>query len=325
MTNDSAISAADSSIPQVNIASGLSDSGIYAETASRQPYVRLFARYENISPDNITAMVSGKEFVNFPTSDLAFDSLIRISDVIPHDVHAASLNTLIAIRPATSLATGMVFVAWMAPTWEVTSYVLDAFWVEQLLNSTGLVGDSRVQAPNIAKMLHYPVSWHNARDFIIVEGEFAKAVVDEYLHLFDFDTDSSAVTGPQTLASVFALALSDVCQIGIRPYGLQDGIKRVQDKTLLPAYIASKELHRRYRDILSFTKYRFLDPSKMYTLEFHRSRTGYGYSSADTTVILSLTVIGLYLLLMLAYIVFTLVTGETGTSWDSTGSCFCSA
>ena len=87
----------------------------------------------------------------------------------------------------------------------------------------------------------------------------------------------------------------------------------------LPALVAHA-LSDRGPHTLSTIRFSLYDCSYCFKTTVRKYRTGYGYASWDSTVILSLVVLLLYCLVTFSYIVFTLVSGTCSTAWDSTSA-----
>ncbi|KAL9106237.1 MAG: hypothetical protein Q9227_008705 [Pyrenula ochraceoflavens] len=64
------------------------------------------------------------------------------------------------------------------------------------------------------------------------------------------------------------------------------------------------------------------DPASLAQFHVKQYVTGYGYNTSIVPVQLSLFVLGLYSLVVLAYLVYSLATGRSGNSWDSIGDLF---
>jgi hypothetical protein len=83
------------------------------------------------------------------------------------------------------------------------------------------------------------------------------------------------------------------------------------------AYIKNMHMQSKHSYIETLTSTAWSDPRQLSQQIIYAMRRGYGYSYADVTVQLSLAVVGLYCLITVFYLAYTLLTGLAGSSWDS--------
>lgn len=83
------------------------------------------------------------------------------------------------------------------------------------------------------------------------------------------------------------------------------------------SWINTNGLLSRFRSIEIFGLNNWTDPSTLVQMDLQTYRSEYGYDSASIPVRFALVVFGLYVIVTASYVIYTLVNGETGTSWDS--------
>lgn len=83
------------------------------------------------------------------------------------------------------------------------------------------------------------------------------------------------------------------------------------------AWINNNKLLSRFHSIEIFGLNNWTDPSTLVRMDLQIYRSEYGYDSKSVPVRFALVVFGLYVMVTASYIIYTLVTGETGTSWNS--------
>lgn len=100
----------------------------------------------------------------------------------------------------------------------------------------------------------------------------------------------------------------------------KDGRYSINDQqfdTLLD-YVETNKLVSKYDTVEVWIKEEnWTDPATFARSEIRDYDIGYGYDTSTITVRLSLAVMAVYLVATVAYLLYTLVTGEVATSWDS--------
>ncbi|KAL9622187.1 MAG: hypothetical protein Q9160_003370 [Pyrenula sp. 1 TL-2023] len=90
-----------------------------------------------------------------------------------------------------------------------------------------------------------------------------------------------------------------------------------QQNTSITKYVEESGLGKQYDSVLFSTETDWSDPNDLTQLVILGYTHGYGYSSSDVIIQLSLIVILLYCLIATVYLLYTFVTGYTASSWDS--------
>lgn len=90
-----------------------------------------------------------------------------------------------------------------------------------------------------------------------------------------------------------------------------------QQQESFARYVNEKTLGKRCNQFSLSTTTNWTDPSKLTQIPVQQYRYGYGYDSSSVPVQLSLAVLLLYCIIALLYIIFTLFTGRTASSWDT--------
>lgn len=84
-------------------------------------------------------------------------------------------------------------------------------------------------------------------------------------------------------------------------------------------YLVKKTFWKDYEDITIYAPDNWTDMGSLTQVPIETLRSGYGYDSSRTPVRLSMAIIGAYSLLVLVFLIYTVVSGQSATSWDSTG------
>lgn len=82
-------------------------------------------------------------------------------------------------------------------------------------------------------------------------------------------------------------------------------------------YINDTGIDKEYSDIVFSTVTNWTEPHNLTQLIVHGYAQGYGYNRLEIPVQLSLVILITYCLVVFVYIIFTLITGQTASSWDS--------
>lgn len=130
----------------------------------------------------------------------------------------------------------------------------------------------------------------------------------------------------------YALALSYVAELPTVPFTeIYHGTAGTQlastgppnnmtdyQRTALTKYVDSNKLLKKFDRILTLTNQTDLgDPTTLARLETTYYSLGYGYDASSITVKMSLAVLTFYLIISTVYLVYTLITGNVATSWNT--------
>ena len=98
-----------------------------------------------------------------------------------------------------------------------------------------------------------------------------------------------------------------------------EGIITPQQCTALTHYLKQNDYYERYEEITYYYQgpYKWTDPASLTQIETQTLEHGYGYDTSTVTVRLSIVVVTAYILAIVAYLLYTLITGTTATSWDT--------
>ncbi|KAJ9659042.1 hypothetical protein H2198_003331 [Neophaeococcomyces mojaviensis] len=94
------------------------------------------------------------------------------------------------------------------------------------------------------------------------------------------------------------------------------GLSAEQEDLLSTAWDDGSEIFNA-KEIATTTNWS--DTDSLYQLKVDWFRSGYGFNSSGITVRLSITVLVIYDVLVVSYLIWTFVTGRTSSSWDSVG------
>ena len=108
---------------------------------------------------------------------------------------------------------------------------------------------------------------------------------------------------------------------GQQPVKQCDALRaHMHDNGLFEGYQKFREVTRPHEPsgtALLYSTKDWTDPATLQYMKLESYNSGYGYSSATTPVRLSLFILCTYILAMLSYLGYVLVTGLSATSWDS--------
>ena len=223
------------------------------------------------------------------------------------------------------------------PTWEVTACVIKSQWIRSAVNFT---------ASSSLFAITDDISKFNSSDapLIKIQPAWAKNVTSRYLRLNSDEGDQTSETPGVDQAimymdTIMALGLSKTgpttqylyltypVPVYFWPKKLpfpSSGIyplSELSDKQ----YTSMQDLLKQQRiDLRKFASVQIFylnwtDPSSLAQFKVQHFVHGYGYDTSDTAVKLSLAVLATYALIVLIQLVYSLVRGRVGTSWDSIG------
>ena len=303
------------------------------EARSRQPHVRVSENLPQTIYLGDATDEHRNEFLQLQPDDPGYQ--VKLAELIPAD-DAAWPHGLLTALGSSELHSGCLIFSGgtnvsltddeteedVRKAWLIESLIPDAYWVDRRLKRNGSVSGLRttVDSPDAASLLtrYRPAYWDRKNRLSI-----ASAWASEFYKTY---TGTFPAIDPDQVASAFALALSDVnYTTNTKPYDLllKDSIEPGENPNntrTLKQYLTEHDVWSQYNSIELFASAsESVDPSSTYQLSISKYVTGYAYSSSGTTVRVSIAVIGLYALITIPYLVYSLTTGITATSWDIIG------
>ncbi|KAL9113538.1 MAG: hypothetical protein Q9227_002276 [Pyrenula ochraceoflavens] len=197
--------------------------------------------------------------------------------------------------------------------------LLDAYWAQSAikLNNSGF--SSTVEMGFFESDLKVPIS---------ISPEWAEKLTSLWFSVSAAKTDAFHVMAPQVLAIGISDAIvnpKDCASVLNYDWDLltKNSSSRSdcftnQQFSSLSKLIKDKGLDKKFDSITTSFSSNWTDASALTQLDVHTYKQGYGYDSSSRPVRLSLAVLMLYCLIVAFYIIATLITGRTASSWDST-------
>lgn len=289
----------------------------YVETQALQPLVQAYCYF----PDgNFNGTLnSDTSFVSFGPDNADLNELITFDQVF---ANTTASNTSVYIREMPEAAKakhsgllvygvkGLVSDA----TADVRSCIIDAAWIPSTLNSSGNEEVNFVLTRNYSQPLP-------ASELLSISSDWttnltnAVAEVYQSTDIFNMWPDKVLAVGLSYATphqSIFEWSLIEANAT----IGVLHGISK-QQRAALKNHIDSMDLWSKYAGIFVATSTQWTDAKDLTHQEVTGLRQGYGYDVSQTTVILAITVVGLYCLIVTAYLVYSIGSGCTGSSWDS--------
>ncbi|KAJ9612432.1 hypothetical protein H2200_004029 [Cladophialophora chaetospira] len=168
---------------------------------------------------------------------------------------------------------------------------------------------------------------------IRISAEWAKRVTKLHFDIAKYGLELI----PQIQPPLLATALSDIGPdyrtiastsqyVGFSPSALPEqtmtGLNKDQYDSF-KAFLTEQGSLRKYDLVGGYIiGLNWTDASSLTFLDVEYSRTGYGYDVSHVTVKLSLAVLATYASIVVIYLLYTLISGRSGTSWDSIGELF---
>lgn len=247
-------------------------------------------------------------------------------------------NGSLAMITATFKAAGFDFSA-TEVDWVVTACTIDTFWTHMWTN----LSETSISSVELKHQTYQTtMDSFSDRTPLRIAPSWAKRIfllglpVLEATSAWDLssqcaDSWVSFSFSESYSAAQYALALSYVPQepdtgglyayfnktfpTGANRWGITD-----QQHNVLLSYIQDNHLLDKYESVTVQTNdTTWTDPSILSQFQYEQMTTGYGYDRTTTTVKLALAVILFYLTCVFTYLIYTIWTGYTATSWNSIG------
>lgn len=284
----------------------------------------------NVWAGNCTDFYGSTSFLVDPQNPTSLGSQVPYSQVLANAKWPE--YSIVAVNGSDAHSTTLVTVSPLQdssePAWDVSSVALDAGWIETVLNVTHGFSEDVISCQDPLLLLGNASISAEENNLVRIESQLATHLVSTTQWLENFDA----------VLVVLALALAD---IGITE-STWDWSPTLESNafgdelrwfSLTESYHGSRPVMRerlinhtkraglwdKFQHKFAFTHFGWTDPSELTQLELHQVFLGAGYDSQGVTVKLALAVISTYCFIAISYVVYTVVTGNTGTSWDSIG------
>lgn len=196
----------------------------------------------------------------------------------------------------------------------ITACVVDAFWLPTESNYTQITGVSNSNPDDLFNIPPFrPIS---------VDPDLIMNMTRSYDASYGIDVEFSGFSPDSSFAIAYGISLA----IPSDYFGYQQLVPdqpNIVDsftddqKSSLNKTIHEKHLGANYGYYIGLSN--FTDSTNLTYLEIHLLVDGVGYSIDSITVKLSLAMIAFYILVVGLYLCFTVVSGQTGTSWGTAG------
>lgn len=300
-----------------------------------QPYVQMTCEPENLGEDSLPET----EYVSFGANTSNLDQLIRLVDLGPNAtsldrklpvarVSQARINStslLVEVPHNVSHHSLVMVTAFyshfpispeMRPI-EISACKVDAFWSRASANISKT-------SDFVIRSLHDDNSWPQSNSQIVqLSPKWVKWVFETFL-----ETDSTAELATWITPATIALAMADSVEvltetntsIGQMSYEDQtDQSMNEEQSAAMMRYLSGQKMRKDFNEISVYASGNWTDPGSLLQVRVETFRIGYGYDSSKTPVKLSLTILVIYCLVALAYLLFIFISGQTANSWDTMG------
>lgn len=203
----------------------------------------------------------------------------------------------------------------MNSSWaQVFGCTLDAAWSQYQVNSTAnaQVADSY----SLSKRTQPNITVEFAPDFVMrMISLYMSGINNTNINVYVTPLLTVAMANSlpfaKTLQQQGSLLFHDSTNPATSDYFTQQQINAAR------SWINKNKLLSRFSSVEIFGLNNWTDPGTLDQLDLKTFRAEYGYDSTSIPVRLALVVFALYVLVTASHVTYTLVTGESGTSWDS--------
>ena len=263
-------------------------------------------------------------YLQFPEANPYLNSLLTWNDFYQEpDAHGNVILFRELPEPhASRHLTAMVFGTTSPPSRHVLASgyacTVDATWTSVTLNAsrgddfnrmTHVLNDHYDGSIPSSQIIHMPSAW----------TERVRAAMFNSSPILGAPHEGIANIEPEKLFA-FILSNSDYaylkCTGGVLECDMPWCQSDVQSKALC-SYLNKIKAWKRYFAVSESVNAAWSDPAVLTYQVVAQYQQGYGYDASDITIQLSLAVIGLYCGFAVVHIRLLLITGYTGTSWDS--------
>jgi len=283
---------------------------------SRQPLVQTYC-YPTANYNG--TLGSDTSFVNFGDDNSELNSLVTFDDVFegatsPATVYVHEIPATVKSKHSALFVYG-VRSPLVTVDADVRACVVDAAWVDSTLNESSSEAVNFVL--NGANDYSLPLASSSLISLSSSLNTGLKATISTVYNdteIFDLDP-----------GLFLAVALSDFAaspaslwpsQWYANATSSELGLSATQQDALAK-YIANQGLQSRYSSIFLAIDEQWTDPASLTHQEVIGVQQGYGYHPSEITVKLALAALGLYCAIVTVYLVYSIISGWTGSSWDS--------
>lgn len=318
------------SLASTHEASSTSKRASVFRTSSLQPYVQqdciLSQVKKNQSPE--------KDFVSFGADHPDLNALVRLASILPNMTNPSTEPFLLANW---SLQTNSSKISFYEPPptstysllgvradarnsrdypFELNACIFEARWAKSSANFT--LASSIVSAQKSKDWLQTPSK------IISISPSWAGRVWQMYLNITGDISDA-----PFKMSDIFAFTLSNsgvdppVIQPGrltsFDKYGGSKGFVSSEQYRALSEFVDRMNYRHHYYSVNVYAQGNWTDPTSLAQYPIEALQEGYGWDSSTVPVRLSLVVLGIYSLIVSAYLLYIFISGRSANSWSSTG------
>ena len=216
--------------------------------------------------------------------------------------------------------------------YEVEACYITASWFQARTNFTVQTAFSSSTGSNAIVSVETDPLSPKITPFRLIEmtPEWGVALADLYTSIPSVSGMSNDTACDLRNATVYAVALAEMATVPgdyneiwkeseIR--ASSNDLSEVQ-RDSIRQYIQKNDLAKKYTYLSFFTNTSWTDPTTLMHLESTQYKQGYGYDTTNVPVKLSLAVLLVYCVTAMTYLIYTLLTGRTGNSWDTVTELF---
>lgn len=287
------------------------------ETGTYQPIVQAYCRRW------LTYDINSTDYVTFSVGMPQLNRLITIAEVFANVSNNAvavfvDMPTSSVAKHSTLLATGQIIPdsGDVNPS-SILACTIDAMWARSRLNQTALeeigftLSRPATDAIPASELIHIPAAVANKHIAPLITSMALELTPDRAIALAL--ADGCPVDLDQ---NTFAWDWLDITAYRPRTALTDEQFWKMQH------YIDDNALHGKYADIFVATTTGWNDPATLTHQVSQSYSQGYGYNREGVTVQLSVAVLGLYCVMIVIFLTWSLLTGLTGSRWDSASEFF---